>query len=140
MKKLIAVSIVMVLAIFLAAVASAGANSPVEYTFTLTDLEQGAGGGGPLFADGGAGGHMVVSALNGQVIAHFYPDSWTDIVPGESIDLCFAINQIKGPPNFFPSYVCTTWLGIVVPVSGTPVVITNPQGGSDLMLRVTPAG
>jgi hypothetical protein len=141
MKKTVVVFSVLVVAAFLtAAVASAGANSPVQYSFTLTDLEQGAGGGGPLLTDGSAGGHIVVSALNGQVIASFDPVSWSYIVPGESIDLCIAVDQLKGPPGFFPTYFCTSWIGVVVPVSGTPVVITNPMGGADLLLRVTPAG
>lgn len=141
MKRIFALSTLLFIAIFLtAAVASAGANSPVQYTFTLTDLEQGAGGGGPLFADGSAGGHILVSALNGQVIGHFHPVSWSEVVPGESIDLCIAVEQTKGPPDFFPPYFCTSWLGVILPVSGSPVVITNPRGGSDLLLRVTPAG
>jgi hypothetical protein len=141
MKKVVAFSTVLVLVVFLAvAVASAGGNSPVQYSFTLTDLEQGAGGGGPLFADGSAGGHILVSALDGQVIGHFHPVSWSEIVPGESIDLCIAVEQAKGPPGFFPTYFCTSWLGVVLPVSGLPVVITNPQGGADLLLRVTPTG
>jgi hypothetical protein len=141
MKKVVAFSTVLVLVVFLAvAVASAEGNSPVQYSFTLTDLEQGAGGGGPLFADGSAGGHIVVSARDGQVIGRFNPVSWSEIVPGESIDLCIAVDQIKGPPGFFPTYFCTSWVGIAIPISGTPVVITNPMGGSDLLLRVTPAG
>lgn len=140
MKKNIALSIVLVMVVFLtAAVATAATNSPVQYTFTLTDLEQGVGGGGPLFADGSAGGHAVVSVLNGQVIAHLYPESWSEIVPGESIDICFNVIQPKGPP-IFPPYFCTSTTGIDLPVSGTPVVITNPHGGADLLIRVTPAG
>lgn len=141
MKKVVALLTVSVMVVFVvAAVAAAEANSPVQYSFTLTDLEQGAGGGGPLFADGSAGGHIVVSGRNGQVIAHFNPVSWSEIVPGESIDLCIDVDQLKGPPGFFPEYFCTSWLGLVIPISGTPVVVTNPIGGSDLLLRVTPAG
>lgn len=140
MKKIIALSIVLVMVIFLtAAVAPAGANSHVQYTFTLTDLEQGVGGGGPLFADGSAGGHVVVSVLNGQVIAHLYAASWYEIVTDESIDICFNVVQTKGPPTF-PPYFCTSSAGINLPVSGTPVIITNPHGGANLLVRITPAG
>jgi len=140
MKKIITFSIVLVMVVFLTtAVAFAEADSPVQYTFTLTDLEQGTGGGGPLFADGSAGGHAVVSVLNGQVIAHLYADSWSEIVPGESIDICFNVVQPKGPASF-PPYFCTSSAGVTLPVSGTPVVITNPHGGADLLIRVTPAG
>jgi len=140
MKKIIGLSIVLVMVVLLtASVTFAEANSTVQYTFTLTDLEQGIGGGGPLFADGSAGGHAAVSVLDGQVIAHLYPDSWSDIVPGESIDICFNVVQPKGPTSF-PSYFCTSSTGIILPVSGTPVVITNPHGGADLLIRVTPAG
>jgi len=140
MKRIVAFSIVLVMVAFLtAAVALAKADSPVQYTFTLTDLEQGVGGGGPLFADGSAGGHAVVSVLNGQVIAHLYAASWSEIVPGESVDICFNVVQTKGPPTF-PPYFCTSSIGIILPVSGTPVVITNPHGGADTLIRVTPAG
>lgn len=138
MKKIIALSITLVMVVFLT-VALAEASPPVQYTFTLTDLEQGVSGGGPLFADGSAGGHAVVSVLNGQVLAHLYADSWSEIVPGESLDICFIVVQTKGPPSF-PPYFCSSSTGVILPVSGTPVVITNPHGGADLLVRVTPAG
>ncbi len=137
MKKLIVLCIMFVFIVALVPALSAEGNSPV-YTFTLTDLGQGAWGGGPLFADGSAGGHVFISVLNGQVQAHLDAVSWSEIVPGESIDICFNVDQTKGP-TIFPPYFCTSSLGIVLPVSGTPVVIANPRGDTDLLIRVTPA-
>jgi hypothetical protein len=140
MKKLITLCIMLASAVALVTAVSVEANNPsVSYTFMLTDLEQGAGGGGSLFADGSAGGHLVVSVLNGQVIAHFYPESWSEVVPGESVDICFNTHQTKGPV-IFPPYFCTSDLGIYVPVSGMPVLITNPHGGVNTLIKVTPTG
>lgn len=139
MKRNLNILIVVIFAAAFCLVPSAKANSPVEYTFMWTDLGPGAAGGGTLYTDGAAGGHLVVSDNNGQVIAHFHPESWTDVVPGESVDICFDVHQIKGPP-IFPANFCVSDFGIAVPVSGTPVLITNPVDGSDTLLKVTPTG
>ena len=139
MDKYVKILIVVVSALTFMMATPSEANSPVEYTFMWTDLGPGAAGGGTLYSDGTAGGHMVVSANNGQVIAHFHPVSWSEIVPGESVDICFDIHQIKGPPIFPPGF-CVSDFGIAVPVSGMPVQIINPVDGTETKLKATPAG
>ncbi len=136
MRKLVALLMVLVLAAAGTTAALAGGNSPVQYTFTLADLGQGGHGGGPLYADGSADGHVTISG--GQVIVHFHPTSWSWVVPGESVDICFDVHQIKGPPSFPPTF-CLSEAGFALPVSGTPVIITNPFSGVELLVRVTPA-
>lgn len=137
MKKLIILTIVLVLSAALVTIASAGGNSPVAFTFTFSDLDQGAHGGGPLYADGSAGGNWTLSVLNGQAVMRIDVVSWSYIVPGESIDLCVETYSIKGPP-LLPPFVCLASSGIPFPIDRTPVVISNPHG--DLaIVRVTPA-
>lgn len=138
--------LIMVLVLILAAATDTAAlaaaiaegNSPVQYTFTFTDLGQpGAHGGGPLYADGSANGKMTLSANNGQAIFQLQATSWSEVVPGESVDICFDVYQIKGP-NLLPPSFCFSDFGIVLPVSGTPVLISNPFADQALV-RVTPA-
>jgi len=129
---------VLVLAAVMTTAAFAGVNSPVQYTFTFTDLGQpGTHGGGPLHADGSADVRMTLSALDGQEIIQFQATSWTEVVPGEAIDICFDVYQIKGPP-IFPQTFCFSDAGILLPVSGTPIRFTNPFA-DDAVIRVTPA-
>ena len=137
MRKLILLIMVLVLAAATMTVAVAGGNSPVQYTFTFTDLGQGGHGGGPLYADGSAGGNFAFSGDDGQVVIHLHATSWSWVVPGEVLDICFDTQQIKGPPLLPPS-VCFSDAGIVLPVNGTPVVIPNPLG-DEALVRVTPA-
>ena len=136
MRRSILVLIVLALAAVMTTVALAGGNSPVQYTFTFTDLGQpGTHGGGRLYADGSAGGHMTLSAMDGQVIIQFQATSWSEVVPGEAIDICFDVYQIKGPP-IFPRTFCFSEAGIVLPVSGTPIRISNPFA-EEAVIRVT---
>ena len=138
MRKLIPALMVLVLAAVMTTVVFAGGNSPVQYTFTFTDLGQpGTHGGGPLYADGSADVRMTLSALDGQEIIQFRATNWSEVVPGEAIDICFDVHQIKGPPLLPPSF-CFSDFGIVLPVSGTPVVILNPFA-DEALVRVTPA-
>lgn len=127
----------LVLAVAMTTGAFADGNSPVQYTFTFTDLGQGGHGGGRLYADGSARGHVWFSAMNGQVIIHLYATSWSWVVPGETADICFDVHQIKGPPLLSPT-ACFSDAGIVLPVTGTPIVISNPVADQALV-RVTPA-
>ena len=138
MRKFVPALMVLVLAAAMTTVAFAGGNSPVQYTFTFTDLGQpGAHGGGPLYADGSANVHMTLSAMDGQAIFQLQATSWSEVVPGESVDICFDVYQIKGPPLIPPSF-CFSDFGIVLPVSRTPVVISNPFA-DEALVRVTPA-
>jgi hypothetical protein len=138
MRKLSLLIMVLALAAATTTVALAGGNSLVQYTFTFTDLGQpGAHGGGPLYADGSANVHMTLSAMNGQAIFRLQARSWSEVVPGESVDICFDAYPIKGPPLLPPSF-CFSDFGIVLPVSGTPVVISNPFA-DEALVRVTPA-
>src|SRR5215208_6560082 len=126
MRKLSLLIMVLALAVATTTVALAGGNSPVLYTFTFTDLGQpGTHGGGPLYADGSADGRMTLSAMDGQAIIQFQATSWSEVVPGGALDICFDVYQIKGPPIFPPTF-CFSDAGIVLPVSGTPIRISNP--------------
>jgi len=136
MRKLVALLMVLVLAAATTTAALAGGNAPVQYTFTFTDLGQGGHGGGRLYADGSADGRITLSAEDGQLIVQIHATSWSWVVPGESVDICFDVQVIKGPP--FPPSLCFSDAGIALPVSGTPVVIPNPVGDQALV-RVTPA-
>jgi len=138
MRKFVPALMVLVLAAAMTTVAFAGGNSPVQYTFTFTDLGQpGAHGGGPLYPDGSANVDMTLSAMDGQAIFQLQATSWSEVIPGEAIDICFDVYQIKGPPLLPPSF-CFSDFGIVLPVSGTPVVISNPFA-DEALVRVTPA-
>lgn len=135
--------VVLVLAALSASVASAGGNPNVVYTWTVNDLGQGVWGGGPLFDDGSTGGNFPLSFYNGQLIAHFHPVSWYEVVPGESVDICFRVREIKGslgPPDEF---CFTDVLGGPLPVTGTgtPIIIPHPDPDipHPLLIRVTPA-
>lgn len=139
MKKNVNLMIMLLLAVAVMLVSPAEASSPVEYTFMWTDLGPGAGGGGPLFADGTAGGNVHVADNNGRVIAHFRPESWSEVVPGSSVDICFDVHQLKGPP-IFPAHFCFSDLGITIPVSGTPVLVPNPVNGEHSLTKATPTG
>ena len=137
MRKLSLLIIVLALAAATTTGALAGGNSQVHYTFTFTDLGQpGAHGGGPLYADGSANVRMTLSAMDGQAIFQLQVTSWSEVVPGESVDICVDVYHIKGPPLLPPSF-CFSDFGIVLPVSRTPVVISNPFA-DEALVRVTP--
>ncbi|MCI0556015.1 MAG: hypothetical protein L0287_34160 [Anaerolineae bacterium] len=131
-KLIVLVGVALLAAFFLTSVVSASGN--VVATFTIADLGQGAWGGGSLFADGTANGHIPFSFLDGQVIFHLHPASWSWIVPGAVIEICFDTHMIKNtmglpiPPSF-----CAT-----LPVTGTPVLVDfDSDGNPDQVLRVT---
>lgn len=124
------------LAMALSPVAHAGAK--VVYTWTYTDLGQGVWGGGPLFAGGSTGGNLPFSADNGQLVFQLRPTSWSEPDPG-FIDLCFSVREMKGSSGY-PGSFCTSDLEMLLPVTGTPIVIPNPFApGTWTLLRVTPA-
>jgi hypothetical protein len=138
MRKLVLSLMMLALSAAMTTSALAGGNSPVQYTFTFTDLGQpGAHGGGPLYADGSANVRMTLSAMDGQAIFQLQATSWSEVIPGESVDICFEVYPIKGPPLLPPSF-CFSDFGVVLPVSGTPVVISNPFA-DEAVVRVTPA-
>jgi hypothetical protein len=114
MRKLIL--LIAVLALLLLPTASAGAAGDVEYTWTLAALGQGGWLGGPLFADGTAGGGGAFSVANGQILASFKPVSWTEDAD-ENITVCFSVTIRKGPADALPPLICTP----PSPVTGTPV-------------------
>ncbi|MCL7452480.1 MAG: hypothetical protein M8467_05475 [Anaerolineae bacterium] len=142
MRKTRILLTMLVLAALPALVASADGNPNVVYTWTVNDLGQGVWGGGPLFDDGSTGGNFPLSFYNGQLIAHFQPVSWHEVVPGESVDICFRVREIKG--SFGPPYeFCfTDILGGPLPVTGTgmPMIIPHPDPDipHPLLIRVTP--
>jgi hypothetical protein len=143
MRKIIVLFGVLVLAALMTTGAIADGNSNVAYTWTLADLGQGIWGGGPLFADGSTGGNLPFSAENGQLIFHLHPTSWSYVVPGESVDICFTLHEIKGSLGFPPSFCLTEVFspaGIPVTGTGMPLIIPNPDVPDlNLLIRVTPA-
>lgn len=144
-RKTFVLLVVLIFAALLASVAFA--NGQVVYTWTVNDLGQGVWGGGPLFDDGTARGNLPISILNGQYVAHFHPESWEEVDPGESIDICFTTHIIKGnwdDIGGLPSAFCftNTPLGALeVNGPGRPLIIPNPDPDipTNLLIRVTPA-
>ncbi|UCC52864.1 MAG: hypothetical protein JSV68_02640 [Anaerolineaceae bacterium] len=136
--------LVLVLATFSVSVVVAGGNPKVAYTWTVNDLGQGVWGGGPLFDDGTAGGNFPLSFYNGQAIAHFHPVSWHEVVPGESVDICFEVRVIKGdfPEEEREPFCFTDVLGpLEVNGPGAPLILSphpDPEIPHPLLIRVTP--
>lgn len=132
MRKILVLLGVLVLAALMTSGAFAGGNSNVFATFSVADLGQGVWGGGPLFADGTARGHVAFSAGNGQVIFHLHATSWTGPFgpsPG-AVQINFSTHVIKGPPQGAFS--------AIAPISGTPVLFDfDSDGNPDFVLRVT---
>lgn len=97
----------------------ASASGNVIGTFTVADLGQGIWGGGSLFANGTAGGNVAFSALNGQVIFHIDPTSWSWAVPQQVAEVCFTSRVIRNEAGFpVPPSFCAD-----LPVTGTPVIV-----------------
>jgi hypothetical protein len=139
MRRMLVFMMVLLATVLLATAASADGNSKVVYTWTVSDLGQGGWGGGPLYADGSTGGNFAFSLDDGQEIFHLHPTSWSEVVPGEVVDICFTLHQIKGP-QMAPSSFCLSDMGIVLPVTGTPIIIPNPDlPDTQTLIRVTPA-
>ena len=139
-KKTLIFLIMLVVVALPASVAFADEDPKVVYTWTVNDLGQGVWGGGPLFEDGTAGGNFPISIGNGQYIAHFYPKSWYEVVPGESVDICFEVHQIKGDLGLPPEFCFTDVLPYPLPVNGTAEIVPHPdpEMPNDLLIRVTP--
>ena len=131
MRKLIL--LIAVLALLLLPTASAGAAGDVEYTWTLAALGQGGWLGGPLFADGTAGGGGAFSAANGQLLANLNPVSWTEDAD-ENISVCFSATIRKGPADALPPLICTP----PSPVTGTATIII--LFGEPHVFRITATG
>jgi hypothetical protein len=139
-KKTFAFLALLVLVALPATAAFADGNPNVVYTWTVNDLGQGVWGGGPLFEDGTTGGNFPLSFDNGQTIALFYPISWNEVVPGESVDICFRVREIKGSYGPLDEFCFTDVLGGPLPVTGTPIIIPHPDPEipHPLLIRVTP--
>lgn len=125
--------LVAVLTLLLLPAASARAAGDVEYTWTLSALGQGGWLGGPLFADGSAGGGGAFSAANGQLLANLKPVSWTEDA-NENISICFSVTIRKGPADALPPMLCTP----PSPVTGTAIKIDF--FGEPHIFRITEAG
>jgi hypothetical protein len=135
MKRMSVLILTLLLVGLTTTVASAGDNSIVQYTWTVADLGQGVWGGGPLYADGSAAGNFPFSAEDGQLIFQLHPTSWYEVVPGAFIDVCFTVREMKGSSGFPPAF-CLSDIGIVLPVTGTPITMPIPDGTA--LIRVTP--
>ena len=138
MRRVLALLGALVLAASMTQAAYATGNPKVVYTFTYTDEGQGVWGGGSLFTDGSAGGNVPFSADNGQTVYQMQPTSWSEPVPG-LVDVCLAVREMKGSSGFPPSF-CLSDLGLLLPVTGTPIVVSDPfEPTEQLLIRVTPA-
>jgi hypothetical protein len=106
----------------------AGGNPTVSYTWTLAALGQGGWVGGPLFADGSAGGGGALSVGDGQLVERFRPTTWTEPVDGV-IHVCLDVSAVKpaGGPGGAQCFD--------VPETGTPIRVT--LFGTEHVLRVT---
>lgn len=142
-KKTLVFLLLLLLAALSASVSFADGNSNVAYTWTVNDLGQGVWGGGPLFEDGTAGGNFPLSFFNGQAIALFQPVSWYEVVPGESVNICFRVREIKGDLGFPPEFcIADNLFPLPVNGPGQPWIISphpDPEIPHPLLIRVTPA-
>lgn len=125
--------LVAVLALLVLPTASAQASGDVEYAWTLAALGQGGWIGGPLFADGSAGGGGAFSAENGQILASFKAVSWTEDAD-ENITICFSVTIRKGPADALPPLICTspspvTDTAIKIILFGTPHIFRISETG-----------
>jgi hypothetical protein len=138
MKRIFVLIVALLLVAVTSTVVLAGGNSKVQYTWTLADLGQGVWGGGPLYADGSAAGNLAFSGFNGGLVFHLHPTHWYEVEPGEVVDICFELHEIKGETGF-PSAYCLSDVGVLLPVNGTPDIIPNPDVPDlRLLMRVTP--
>jgi hypothetical protein len=125
MKKLVMVALASALLLtVLASLPLHAAASSTVGTYTISDLGQGAWGGGSLNADGTLGGAASYSIENGSLVGLIDPTTWSFVNGGTAVSLCFIVQPIKGPPPI-PSGC------LVVPVTGTPVIIERE------LIRVT---
>lgn len=129
-KALTIIGIVAVGVSLFSSVALASSSAPVVATFTFADHSQGGWTGGSLRADGTATGGGALSFANGQVVSQVQPTSWSWAGPG-LVDICFTVTDIKGTSGY-PGAFCE-----VVPVTGTPIVVPDPDSGGLATLRVT---
>jgi hypothetical protein len=119
----------------------------VVYTYAVADHGQGGWGGGPLFADGTAGGSQGVSFENGANVAHFKASSWYSgtslLTGGPGVDICGTLTVLKSngglpPPGVYPGFCLSFALGTLIPITGHPVVVC--MAGACTTIRVTPVG
>ncbi len=107
------------------------AAAPVSFTWTVTDLGQGCHGGGPLYADGRAGGYVFCSFDNGQTVFQVQPVSWS--LSDAGVTFVLDIVAMKGIPPYPSPYTFGP-----VPVTGTPVKLILPGYTATTQIRVTP--
>jgi hypothetical protein len=116
MSKYLLIIVVLLMALLLSATAFAGGGRVVA-TLHGMDMEQGEGGGGPLYEDGTASGNFAISVLNGALIFTVHLDAWY-YEDADHIVTCGALTIQKNDLGIpLPDYICTT----PVPISGFPV-------------------
>jgi len=122
-RRLIAAAVVV--AATLGSVApTLAAGSPVAGTFTLADHGQGGWAGGPLYADGtaGGGGGVSFSTPDGQFVQVIHATSWSfDSADHSTIQLCFSTKGLQNAPS---GPFCFDHL----PVTGGPIVVSEGPG------------
>ncbi len=129
--------------IFLMVAVTPAFASSVAYTYTFADLGQGGWGGGPLFANGQAGGANGISFANGADVGTFRASTWktgiSAITTGPGVDICGTLTVTKSdgtstglpPPGAYP-FCLSNAIGTLIPITGAPVVLFGT------MVRVTP--
>ncbi len=127
MVKLI-VSVGMVLLLVIAVGVFARAAPEIAYDWDVSDLGQGCRGGGPLYADGSAGGTAACSFADGRVTGTLVPISWSSPSAGRVL-VCFNVVTVKG---FSPSIQC---LG-PAPVNGEALQVSFPGDGHPNFIQV----
>jgi hypothetical protein len=114
--------------------------SNVVFTYTVADNGQGGWGGGPLFANGAAGGANGISFNNGADVAILKASTWhfqTTSFGTPGVDICGTLTVSKSdgflpPPGVYTGFCLSQAIGTSVPITGGPVEI----GGT--IVRVTP--
>ena len=129
---------------------SPSSASNVVYTYAVADLGQGGWGGGPLFADGTAGGSQGIAFGNAANVAHFKASSWYSgtslLTGGPGVDICGTLTVLKSsggpgglpPPGVYPGFCLSFALGTLIPITGHPVVVC--MAGACTTIRVSPVG
>jgi hypothetical protein len=135
MRKSIILVVVLAMLLFSTVSAARASGGNVEYTWTLAALGQGGWIGGPLYADGSAGGGGAYSEDNGEVVARLRAVSWTEDAD-ENISVCITTTFIKGFDEDLPAFFCTppspvTDTAIKIMLFGEPHIFRISEAGHE---------
>lgn len=107
-----------------------------EYSYTLTQVDQGSHTGGQLRSDGTATGTFHYSVNNGATIWNQEATTWNYVVPGALVNICYKITKvIQGVPDVPYNWCWFNDLGVALPITEQPIKTPTPFG--ELLIRVT---